>query len=82
MRNSMEKQTRQKAVKITRDLLTKAIVYNCPRYTRNGGVGVPPHACADLDGGFTNCPGVAGLCSQVGDIFKTMVRIKNGEIDV
>jgi hypothetical protein len=25
---------------------------------------------------------VAGLCSQVGDIFKTMVRIKNGEIDV
>ena len=78
----MAKQTRQTAVKITRDLLTKAIVYNCPRYNRNGGVGVPPHACADLDGGFTNCPGAAGLCSQVGDIFKTMVRIKNGEIDV
>ena len=69
-------------VKITRDLLTRALVWNCPRYTRLGGHGEPSHACSNFDGTFTNCPGAAGLCTQVTDIFKTMVRIKNGEIDV
>ena len=69
-------------VKITRDLLTKALVWECPRYTRGGGTKTPPHACSSFDGTFTNCPGSAGLCAQVTDVFRTMVRISKGEIDV
>ena len=69
-------------VKITRDLIVKALVWHCPRYTRQGSKGEPSHSCSNFDGTFTNCPGTVGLCSLVGDFFKTMVQIRNGEIDV
>lgn len=65
-------------VKITRQLLTDALVWNCPRYTRNGAFAL----CDNLDGTFSNCVGKAGGCSQVSDIFRTMVKIKSGEITV
>jgi hypothetical protein len=63
-------------VKITRDLLTDALVWHCPRYVRDGACS----RCDNLDGTYSNC--VKSLCSQVHDIFKTMVKIKNGEITV
>lgn len=74
----MTKQTKTTAVKITRQLLTDALVWNCPRYTRQGAFS----CCDNLDGTYSNCVGKAGTCSQVFDIFRTMVKIKNGEIEV
>lgn len=64
------------AIKITRQLLTDALVWNCPQYTRDGALS----RCNNLDGTYSNC--VKGQCSRVSDIFSTMVKIKNGEIEV
>ena len=64
------------AVKITRQRLIDALVWNCPRYTREGVCS----ACDNLDGTRSNC--VKEHCSQVFDIFKTMAKIGNGEIVV
>ena len=68
----------QNVVKITRQLLTDALVWNCPRYVRDGACS----RCDNFDGTYTNCVGKCGQCSQVTDIFKTMVKIQNGEITV
>ena len=65
-----------KRTKISRRLLIDALVWNCPRYTRSGAFST----CDQLDGTFSNC--VKDQCSQVFDIFRTMVRIDNGEIEV
>lgn len=62
--------------KITRQLLIDALVWNCPFYTKDGALS----RCANLDGTYSNC--VKGQCSQVSDIFSTMVKIQNGEIEV
>jgi len=64
-------------VKITRDLLAKALTYHCPFYTREG---VFSSCCQG--GRRTNCGGVAMLCTHVTDIFRTMTQIANGEIEV
>ena len=45
-------------------------------YTRNGFAS----CCDNLDGTYSNC--VKDKCSQVSDIFKTMVKIDAGEIEV
>ena len=66
------------SVRITRQLLIDALVWHCPRYTREGVCS----RCDNLDGTFSNCVGKAGQCSQVFDIFRTMVKIQNGEIEV
>ena len=63
-------------IRITRELLTDALVWNCPRYTRDG----ISSKCDNWDGTYTNC--VKGHCSRVGDIFRTMRQIKDGEIYV
>ena len=62
--------------KISKKLLIDALVWNCPRYSREG----PCSCCIDLDGTRSNC--VKDQCSQVFDIFKTMVKIDEGEIYV
>jgi hypothetical protein len=72
----MAKKTQGTAVKITRQRLTDALVWNCPRYTRNGFAS----CCDNLDGTYSNC--VKDQCSQVFDIFKTMAKIAAGEIEV
>ena len=65
-------------VKITRDLLAKALTWHCPYYTRQGFA-----SCCDTgDGHPTNCSGPAQLCTRVTDIFKTMTLIQKGEIEV
>lgn len=64
--------------RITRQLLTDALVYNCPRYTRDGFAS----RCSNLDGTFSNCTGKSGGCSYVSDIFQTMQKIADGEIEV
>lgn len=66
----------QGAVKITRQRLIDALVWNCPRYTRNGFAS----CCDNLDGTYSNC--VKDKCSQVFDIFKTIAKIGAGEIEV
>lgn len=71
-----------KQIRITRDLLARALTYHCPRYTHGGGNGAPPWACDNMDGTYSNCCGPAQLCSQVFDIFRTMAKIHNGEINV
>ena len=71
-----------KGVRITRELLAKALTWHCPRYTKQGGHGAPPHACDNFDGTYDCCKGPSQLCSQVFDIFHTMAKIQNGEIDV
>ena len=63
-------------VKITRQRLIDALVWNCPFYTRNGFAS----CCDNLDGTYSNC--VKDKCSQVSDIFKTMGEIERGEIEV
>ena len=65
-----------KRTKISRQLLVDALVWNCPMYTRNGFAS----CCDNLDGTYSNC--VKGKCSHVSDIFKTMVKIDAGEIEV
>ena len=70
------KKTTSKAVKITRQRLIDALVWNCPRYTREGAFS----ACDNFDGTRSNC--VKELCSQVSDIFKTMAKIEKNEIIV
>lgn len=72
----MEQQKKPRRTKISRQLLTDALVWNCPRYTKQGAFS----ACDNLDGTYSNC--VKDKCSQVFDIFKTMARIDNGEIEV
>lgn len=72
----MATQTKPKRTKISRQLLVDALVWNCPRYTRQGAFS----ACDHFDGTYSNC--VKDKCSQVFDIFKTMVKIDNGEIEV
>jgi len=66
----------QKNIKITRERLVDALVWNCPRYTRDGVLS----ACDNLDGTKSNC--VKGSCSHVSDIFSTMAKIDAGEIVV
>lgn len=69
-------QEKKKAIKITRQRLIDALVWNCPRYTRNGVCS----ACDHFDGTYRNC--TKELCTQVSDIFRTMVKIEAGEIVV
>ena len=64
-------------VKITRELLAKALTWHCPWYTREG-----VFSCCDMGGRRTNCGGAAMLCTHVTDIFKTMKQIADGEIEV
>ena len=66
----------KKRTKISKKLLVDALVYNCPRYTRQGAFA----CCDNLDGTLSNC--VKEQCSYVSDIFKTMVKIDNGDIVV
>ena len=68
---------KKQVVKITKDLLAKALTWHCPFYTRDG-----ISSCCDQGGRRTNCGGAAMLCTHVTDIFHTMVKIKNGEIEV
>ena len=72
----------QNRVKITRPLLTKALVWLCPRFTRQGSKGEPAWACSNFDGTFSNCVGLCEQCSQVMDVYQTMAKIGNGEIEV
>ena len=65
-------------VKITRELLAKALTWHCPFYTRDGVFS----RCDTGDGHPTNCSGPAQLCTHVTDIFQTMVKIEKGEITV
>lgn len=65
-----------KRVLLKRGLLIDALVWNCPRYTREGVLS----CCLHLDGTRTNCN--KELCSRVFDIFKTMTQIENKEIIV
>ena len=67
----------QNSVKITRDLLAKALTWHCPFYTRDGIA-----SCCNQGGRRTNCGGPAQLCTQVTDIFVTMKKIAEGEIEV
>lgn len=62
--------------KISKRLLIDALVWHCPRYSREG----PCSCCIDSDGTRSNC--VKERCSQVFDIFRTMVKIDEGEIYV
>lgn len=64
--------------KITRQLLIDALVWNCPFYKKDGVLS----RCYNLDGTYSNCVGKSGQCSMVSDFFSTMVKIKNGEIEV
>jgi hypothetical protein len=64
-------------VKITRDLLAKALTYHCPFYTREG-----VFSCCNQGGRRTNCGGAAMLCTHVTDIFRTMAKIAKGELEV
>ena len=67
----------KKILHIKIDVLIDAIVWNCPRYSRDGFAS----CCVSLtDGSRSNC--VRERCSQVFDIFRTMARIENGEIIV
>lgn len=68
--------SKTKTIKITRQLLIDALVWNCPLYKKDGALS----RCNNLDGTYSNC--VKGQCSRVSDIFSTMVKIKNGEIEV
>ena len=65
-----------KRTKISRQLLVDALVWNCPRYARDGFAS----CCNNLDGTYSNC--VKDKCSQVFDIFQTMAKIDAGEIEV
>ncbi len=65
-----------KRTRITRQLLTDALVYNCPRYYHNGFAS----CCENMDGTYSNC--VKDHCSQVSDIFRTMQKIADGEVEV
>ena len=67
----------QNSVKITRDLLAKALTWHCPWYTRDGIA-----SCCNQGGRRTNCGGPAQLCTHVTDIFVTMKKIAEGEIEV
>ena len=67
----------KKRVLIKRDVLIDALVWNCPRYSRDGLAS----CCVSLtDGSRSNC--VGEHCSRVFDIFKTMAQIENKEIYV
>lgn len=67
----------KKRVLLKRDVLIDALVWNCPRYSRDGVAS----CCVSLvDGSQSNC--VKELCSHVFDIFKTMAQIENKEIIV
>ena len=68
----------QNSVKITRDLLAKALTWNCPYYSRDGVAS----CCTQGGKPYTNCQGPAQLCTQVTDIFVTMKKIAEGEIEV
>ena len=67
----------QNSVKITRDLLAKALTWHCPYYSRDGIA-----SCCNQGGRRTNCGGPAQLCTHVTDIFHTMNAIAAGEIEV
>jgi hypothetical protein len=67
----------KKRVLLKRDVLIDALVWNCPRYLRDGVAS----CCVSLvDGSQSNC--VKERCSQVFNIFKTMEQIENKEIIV
>lgn len=68
--------SQQKRTKLSKDLLVKALVWNCPHYSREGAFS----CCIHFDGTRSNC--VHATCSQVFDIFRTMAKIDNGEIEV
>jgi hypothetical protein len=68
---------KKQGIKITKDLLAKALTWHCPYYTRDG----VSSYCLQGDR-RTNCCGTAMLCTQVTDIFQTMAKIQNGEIEV
>ena len=66
-----------KRVLLKRALLIDALVWNCPRYSREGVFS----CCISLtDGSRSNC--VKEKCSRVFNIFKTMAQIENKEIYV
>ena len=65
-----------KRTKISKALLIDALVWNCPFYVKDGVFS----RCSNLDGTYSTC--VKDKCSMVSDIFKTMVKIDNGEITV
>ena len=68
---------KKKTVLLKRGLLIDALVWNCPRYSRDGIAS----CCVSLtDGSRSNC--VKEHCSRVFDIFKTMAQIENKEIIV
>lgn len=67
----------KKRLQIKRDVLIDALVWNCPRYSRDGFAS----CCVSLtDGSRSNC--TKERCSRVFDIFRSMARIENGEIIV
>lgn len=66
----------KKRTKLNKALLVDALVWNCPRYVRDGAFS----RCSNFDGTYTNC--VKDKCSQVTDIFRTMIKIDNKEIIV
>ena len=74
----MAQRTSKQGVRITRELLAKALTWHCPFYTRDGVAS----RCDDGDGHPTNCGGAAMLCTRITDVFRTMVKIQNGEIEV
>lgn len=74
----MAKKANNNGVRITRDLLAKALTWTCPYYIHDGAFS----HCDTGDGHPTNCGGPAQLCTRVTDIFQTMVKIQNGEIEV
>jgi len=62
---------------LKRGLLIDALVWNCPRYSREGAFS----SCISLtDGSRSNC--VKEHCSRVFDVFRTMAQIQTGEIIV
>ena len=67
----------KKRVLLKKDVLIDALVWNCPRYSRDGVAS----CCVSLvDGSQSNC--VKEHCSQVFNIVKTMAQIENKEIIV
>ncbi len=67
----------KKTYHIKRSVLIDALVWNCPRYSRDGVLS----CCLSLTGGSSsNC--VKEQCSRVADIFRTMAKIENEEIIV
>lgn len=66
---------KKRPLKLSRQLLIDALVYNCHSYEGDG-------FCSHCSQGGVRSNCVKENCSRVGDIFRTMQEIADGKISV